>query len=74
MRIQLNPEHAAVVAAQAEAVGRTPDEVVGDILGLYQVAQRMAPIIPPPTADRDDIDAWEPPDDELGEFLASAIP
>jgi len=59
MQIQLSPEHAALVQSQSEAVGRTPTEVVGDILDLYSIASQMAPIIPPPDP-RDVVDSWDP--------------
>jgi len=59
MQIQLNPEHAAMIAAQSSAVNRSPDEVVGDILDIYKVAMAMVPIIEPPDP-RDVVDSWDP--------------
>lgn len=62
MQIQLTPENAAFIASEAADSYCPPDRVVNDIIAVYKVASAMLPIIPPPTADRDAIDDWEPPE------------
>jgi hypothetical protein len=64
MQIQLNPDNAKFVAVAAADSYCTPNQIVNDIISVYQTAQAMVPIIPPPTDadpdDRDFIDEWDP--------------